>query len=213
MSSNALRSQGMIVQVGTGTGSAKTITAISQAFSAQVTASNHGFTVGDRVTFGAVTGMVEINGLTGIVIDAGTNVFVVNIDSRNFTAYTSGGTVTPVTYTEVLEVLDIAPGGAKVSDIDVSDLKSTAMEFFPGLVDNGDFSLNINYLPSDPGQAALRTAFQAGQYMPLKVTAPEGTVYSCLAYVNEFPTFPKAAVNKVQTGTIKFRISGAVTKA
>ena len=213
MSTNALKAQGMTLHIGTGDGTAKNITALSKAFRAEVTSNAHGLAKGDRVTFAAVGGMTEINGLTGTVIDAGVNTFVVDIDSRLFTTYTSGGTATGVTWTKVNECKDISAGGASVNEIDVTDLDSTGKEFFPGLADNGDLSLEINYLPSDAGQAAIRTAFEASEIKDYKITSPQGTTYTFEALVKNFPTIPKASVDGVQSGSISFKISGSVTKA
>jgi hypothetical protein len=71
-----------------------TITAITKAANAQISAAFHGFLVGDQLYFNNVLGMVEINGLTGIVqtVPDGNN-FTVNIDSRGFSTFTgdSGG--------------------------------------------------------------------------------------------------------------------------
>lgn len=75
--------------------STATITAITQAATAQVTTSAaHGFTVGQTIYFSGVLGMTQINGLTGVVqtVPTGTT-FTVNINSTTFSAYTSGGTV------------------------------------------------------------------------------------------------------------------------
>lgn len=77
-----------------------TITGISQASSAVVTATNS-FTSSDygvtTVTFSGVVGMTEINSLTGTVQSATGSNFTVNINSSAFTAYSSGGigTYTP----------------------------------------------------------------------------------------------------------------------
>lgn len=76
-----------------------TITAISKAASAVVTAAND-FAISDIVAFAAVAGMTEINGLVGTLSAASATSFTVNIDSSLFTTYTSGGTATkqlPVT--------------------------------------------------------------------------------------------------------------------
>lgn len=53
---------------------------------------------GDQVTFAGVTGMTQINGLTGTIVSVISAVqFSVNIDSTGFSTYTGSGTVTPVT--------------------------------------------------------------------------------------------------------------------
>ena len=70
------------------------ITAITQATSAVVTSTGHGLVPGDTVVISGVSGMTQINGLIGVVLTTPTaDTFTVNIDSTNFSAYSSGGTV------------------------------------------------------------------------------------------------------------------------
>lgn len=213
MSQNALKSQGTTLHIETGSGGAKNITAISKAFRAEVTSTSHGLAKGDRVTFASVGGMTEINTLTATIVDTGTNVFCVDIDSRAFTTYTSGGTATPVTWTKFGDVKDINPSGASVNEIDTTDLDSTGKEFFPGLPDNGEVTLEVNYVPTDAGQDACRTVFEAMEVKGYKITSPQGTTYTFDALAKNFPTIPKASVDGVQSGTITLKISGSVVKA
>ena len=213
MSTAALRAQGTTLHIASGTSGAKTITAISKAFRAEITSTAHGLSKGDRVTFASVVGMTEINGLSATVVDAGVNTFVVTTDTRLFTTYTSGGTATPVTWSKVGECKDIGAGGASVNEIDVTDLDSTGKEFFPGLQDSGDLTVEINYLPTDVGQDAARSAFEGSEIKNYKITTPQGTTYTFEALVKNFPTIPKASVDGVQSGSISLKISGSVTKA
>lgn len=71
-----------------------TITGISIAASAVITANNV-FTAADygvtQVTFSGVVGMTQINGLTGTVQSSNATTFTVNINSSGFSAYGSGG--------------------------------------------------------------------------------------------------------------------------
>ena len=75
-----------------------TITGITQANPAVVTASSHGLSNGDFVDIRAVSGMTNVNNLRFKVAGQTTNTFQLtnpadtNIDSTNFTAYISGGT-------------------------------------------------------------------------------------------------------------------------
>lgn len=69
------------------------VTNITQAASAVVTVASSAFQVGDRVIFANVVGMTEINDLIGTVTVAGLTSITVDIDSTNFTAYSSGGSV------------------------------------------------------------------------------------------------------------------------
>nr|BAR15680.1 putative tail tubular protein B [uncultured Mediterranean phage uvMED] len=75
----------------------KTITGITQANPAVVTASSHGYSDGDEVLISSVSGMTEVNGKRFLVADKTTNTFElqdkdgVDINSSSFTAYSSGG--------------------------------------------------------------------------------------------------------------------------
>ena len=75
----------------------KTITAITKANPAVVTANSHGYSNGDEVVITAVGGMTEVNGKRFLVADKTTNTFElqdkdgVDINSSSFTTYTSGG--------------------------------------------------------------------------------------------------------------------------
>lgn len=76
---------------------AKTITGISKATSAIVTATAHGYSLGDKVVFQSITGMTQLNNVIATVngiVDA--NNFALNVDSTGFTAYSSGGTAAKV---------------------------------------------------------------------------------------------------------------------
>ena len=69
-----------------------TITNITQANPAVVTASSHGFTNGQKIIIRNVVGMTEVNNLVFTVAGATTNTFQLSgINSTGYTAYTSGG--------------------------------------------------------------------------------------------------------------------------
>ena len=75
----------------------KTISAITKANPAVVTATGHGYENGDEVSISGVGGMTEVNGKRFLVAGKTTNTFQltnkdgVNINSSSFTTYTSGG--------------------------------------------------------------------------------------------------------------------------
>ena len=75
----------------------KTISAITKANPAVVTATSHGYSNGDEVLISSVGGMTEVNGKRFLVADKTTNTFElqdkdgVDINSSSFTTYTSGG--------------------------------------------------------------------------------------------------------------------------
>ena len=75
----------------------KTISGITAANPAVVTATSHGYENGDEVLISGVSGMTEVNGKRFLVADKTTNTFElqdkdgVDINSTSFTAYSSGG--------------------------------------------------------------------------------------------------------------------------
>ena len=77
------------------------ITGISKAANASITAT-HAFTAADigvtTVTFHGVVGMTQINTLSGVIQSVtSTTSFTVNINTTNFTTYTSGGIANIIT--------------------------------------------------------------------------------------------------------------------
>lgn len=95
-----------------------TITDITQADPAVVTAASHGYSNGDEVFITDVVGMTQVNNRRFIVGVATTDTFQllkqttsVNIDSTGFSAYASAGTVarvftlvTPYTFAQVMDL-------------------------------------------------------------------------------------------------------------
>lgn len=78
-----------------------TITGISKAANASITAT-HSFTTSDIgvtvVTFHGIVGMTQMNTLSGVIQTVtSTTSFTVNINSTNFTTYTSGGIANVIT--------------------------------------------------------------------------------------------------------------------
>ena len=80
------------------TGSAKTITGVTQANPGVITSNSHGFSDGDEIYITGVGGMTQLNDRNYIVDNATTNTFTltdlfgVAIDTTAFTTFTSGGT-------------------------------------------------------------------------------------------------------------------------
>jgi hypothetical protein len=86
----------------------RTITNITRAREATITSVAHGFDSDDidvtSVDFLQVRGMTQINGLMGVIQEIpDADNFVVNINTTNFTAYSSGGVASIVTGTPALE--------------------------------------------------------------------------------------------------------------
>ncbi|CAB4213458.1 Ubiquitin-activating enzyme E1, FCCH domain containing protein [uncultured Caudovirales phage] len=73
--------------------SAKTITGITKANPGVVTSASHGYSNGDLVVLGAISGMTELNGKEVTVANVATNTFELSgVNTTSYGTYTSGGT-------------------------------------------------------------------------------------------------------------------------
>lgn len=124
-------------------GEAISITNITQADPAVVTAASHGFNDGEQVRITDVSGMTEINDRVYTVDDSDVNTFsledsagIGDINSVDFTQYTLGGSVeqvenrfSTISHLEG-ETVDIAAGGVFYGTDTVSDATITLSDFF-----------------------------------------------------------------------------------
>ena len=214
--STAISAQGTVVQIATGTGGAKSASAIALGYPTIITATSHGLANGDvfAATLFTGTNAASINGYNWTVLYKTTHTVAIALDSTALTITFTGGTLTPVTYTavgNVKTISDIESGSA--SEIDVTHLASTAKEFRLGLVDNGSFSMAMDHANSDAGQAALQARRLDGVVVNMKVILPSGTTptASFSALVKKFSK--SAAVDGVVGATCDVRVNGAVTWA
>ena len=211
MSSTAISAQGSVFSIGTGTGSAKTITGIALGNPTILTIAGHGFSNGDNITLAGIGGTTVLNGLSLSVTNKTTNTVAVNIDTTGGAAFTSGGTATPVTYSIVGNIKDFTGFDGSASELDRTNLASTAKEFALGLVDPGQFSVNVDQDNSDAGQIALRAKQQSGAISNFKLVLPNGNTASFTGFVKKFGT--QGGVDALVKSAVDIRISGSVTWA
>ena len=125
---------------------------------------------------------------------------------------TDGGT----SYIEIGEVQSFSGiGGGSASVIDVTHLKSTAKEKKVGLADEGQVQLEMNYIPTDAGQIALKTArsTQAGADIKIELAdtgLTAGTTFTFKAYVLSFGK--NGGVDDIIKASSTLEISGTVTE-
>lgn len=118
----------------------------------------------------------------------------------------------PETYNTIGEVTSIGGPDGSASEIDVTDLSSTAKEFKMGINDEGSVTLEMMFVPSDVQHAALRTHKSArtlAQFQILFTDSPQ-TQWAFSAYVTALSV--SAAVDAALTGSITLRITGVITE-
>ena len=192
-------------------GASISITAISKAAAAVVTATNT-LAVGDVVIFGAVTGMPEINGLLGIVTVASGSSFTVAIDSSGFATAGTAGTASPQTFSKVGNVQDFTPDGGTATVIDVTNMDSTAKEKRQGLQDNGNYALTYDADDTDVGQLRLIAARAAQAVVVFKQYYPGGLkIRAWQGFVQKI-TEPVAGVDKVLRCSATLVVTGPISR-
>ncbi|RTL40562.1 MAG: phage tail protein [Burkholderiales bacterium] len=205
--STAISAQGSTFSIEGTPGGALTITAITKATSAVVTATNT-LSVGDVVEFGTVTGMPEIFGLLGIVTAAtGTN-FTVNIDSSGYATAGTTGAANPKTWTQVNNVKTYSGFDGSASELDKTNLSSGAMEYAAGLQDFGQFSITVDVDDTDAGQMAMRAAKTSAATKAFRLRLPNGKQRVFKGFVKKFSE--EGGVNQIVKASADIRITGVV---
>jgi len=115
------------------------------------------------------------------------------------------------TYTAVGNIKTFSGFDGSSSELDVTNLASTAKEYRLGLEDNGQFSIELDRDFSDAGQTqllALRDS-QVGKTFKLLLSNGENAIFT--GYVKKFSV--AGGVDAIVKGSVDIRISGAVAWA
>lgn len=202
--------QGSTFAVQTGFAAADTITAVTQANPAVVTAAAHGNAEADVVRIAAIVGMTELNGNLYVVDDPTTNNFeLAGVNSAAYGAYVSGGTSEAVTFSPFCELTGVNQQDGTADEIEVTSICSSAKEFEIGLSDSGSLTLNFNWAGNEAVQAALRAAKISGAITAFRITFPgTGGKVVMLGYVQAMSF--QGAVNGVWTASATIKLTGEI---
>lgn len=119
----------------------------------------------------------------------------------------------PEVFTTIPEVSDISGPDGSASEINVTDLASTAQEFKVGLKDEGSVSITMNYIPQNAVHTTLRTARNNRTLKNFRISFTDSpqTTWTFNAYVITFPI--ANGLDGVTTSTVGLRVSGSITEA
>jgi len=212
--SGALETQGVTLAIETGSGSAVTTVTATAGYPTIITKASHGLDNGDVVTLSAFAGTdaAYMNGKTAVVMFAGTNTLALDIDTTGKVLTAANGTLTPVTFSDIGELVTFdGPGSGTASIIDITHLKSTRKEKRIGLPDEGKMSLTLNLVPSDVGQLAAKASRDARTLKSYRVTLTDtpASVLTFSAYCLSFPI--SGGVDAKIAVKIDLEITGEVT--
>ena len=118
---------------------------------------------------------------------------------------------TPEVFTAVAEVVSFTGPGGSATVIDATHLASTAREKLMGLPDEGQFSMELNLVPSDAQQIALKDdrVNRTKRNFQLLLTDVGPTTLSFAGFVLEFSI--SGGVDDKITATITIEITDVVT--
>lgn len=207
MPSTAISSQNFVVRVATASAAAKVISGATAANPVVITSTAHGLANGTVVYIDAVVGMVELNGRAFVIANQATNTFELKgVDGTLYTAYSSAGTATPKTMTEIANVKNVSLFEGTTPEISTTNLRSRRQEYVVDIPDSGNGSLTIDVDVTDPGQARLRALRSLTTVESFTATDRNGKAAAFVAFVQSFPV--NAGVGQSVGGQVALRITG-----
>lgn len=162
------------LEVGTAVAAALTVTGVSKAAEALVTASNS-LTNGDYVMFAAVEGMIELSYLVARIKSAsGTNFVLEGVDSQAWGTWTSGACSKITTWSVLSQATSVDFGSGSVEEIDVTVLQDATRQTQAGLIAQPSITVNLFTDYSATVQSAIDTNAYASTVTAFRATKRSG---------------------------------------
>jgi predicted secreted protein len=117
----------------------------------------------------------------------------------------------PAAYVDLAEVFNITPPNAQVDDVDVTHNTSPnrTREFIPGLIDPGECSFEMNFIPGSTSDDRIRELKEAGTQKNCRITFPNAATWIFLASIKGYEI--SSATEDKMTATVTMRVSGDIT--
>lgn len=193
---------GATLFIGTGFGSAKTVSSITNANPGVATSAGHGFTDGDFVIM--ASGWSNLNERVIRIAGSATDAFNIGgIDTSSterFPVGSSAGTATEVTaWTQISQILEMSTSGGDQQFANYSFLEQDFESQIPTITSAQSITIGIADDATLGGYQALKTAGEARAVRPMKLQLPGGSFILYYGYVsfNETPTVTKGQVMQV----------------
>ncbi|SMF70520.1 phage tail tube protein [Allosphingosinicella indica] len=118
---------------------------------------------------------------------------------------------------ELVEVVSFTLPNAQTETVEATHLKSPGRrrEYIPGMIEDGELEVVINYVPGSATDALIRAAQTAGDTRAFKAVLPRSTTdweVEGFVIVTGFDRGEIAGGEKME-GTITLRLTGATTEA
>lgn len=128
-----------------------------------------------------------------------------------------GSTDSPPTYTSLGEVFNITPPSSTVDQVDVTHMSSPGRrrEFIDGLIDPGECSFEMNYIPGSAADLALLdildTPVDESRTRSCRIIYPNGFQDTFNANLQTYE--PNLPTDDKMTASVSFKVTGTVTRA
>lgn len=156
---------------------ADTITAITKASPAVVTAAGHGLSNGNFVSLD-IQGMHQLDKSVARIANVTTDTFELEgVDSTAFDTFSSG-TAKAVTFgTSMTTISDINVSGGEFDSIDITTIHDSVKQETQGAASPITVSGSCNWDPADAGQIALKAASDAKAERAIRFSWADGKVW------------------------------------
>lgn len=124
-----------------------------------------------------------------------------------------GDGASPEVFSLITELNSIDGPNGQAPEIDVTDMSSTAREFVLGLEDEGEISLELNFIPTNTQHSQLRTDKNAGTKRNYQITFTDSpaTTWTFQALVKGLSV--SNAIDGVSKGSVTLRVTGSIVQA
>lgn len=112
-------------------------------------------------------------------------------------------------WTEIAEVYDITPPNDTVDEIDATHMQSPSRtrEFIPGLIDPGEASFEMNFVPGSASDLKIAALKIAGTRVKCRITFPNSVTWVFTGWVSGYE--PAVPTDDKMTATVTWRVSGS----
>ena len=209
----AIEAQGTKLEISGTAGDPVTTMTATVGYPTILTKASHGLSNGDVGTLSAFVGEDDdaalMNGEVVIVRYVTDDTFAVAIDTTGATLTAANGTITPLEWVEIGEIVSHDGPGGSAAVYETTHLQSTAKEKKVGLPDEGQLTLAVNWcLKTNLGQQEASTARKARTEKNFKLTFSDLSTASFSGYVLGMSA--SGAVDDKVSGSITIEITGAV---
>jgi len=131
-----------------------------------------------------------------------------------FVIATSGNS--PTDYVSVGEIYDVTPPSAEVDQVEVTHMQSDnrRREFISGLIDGGECSFEMNFIPGSAGDLELieilTLALGVSRRRQCRIRYPNGVTETFFAELQQYQ--PSVPTDDRMTATVTFKVTGDVTR-